>query len=132
MADSNQSLIDCIRDLRAAVEGIQAAVGSLHTKLDSQQQQRDLSESADSALLDAAVIKHWYAVTVGRNPGVFCGPESVQSNIYRIPGGYAKRCDTHEEAVAVFETALDAGLVERTTYEVVTLSRADRPRSTYN
>ncbi|PPQ88158.1 hypothetical protein CVT26_012707, partial [Gymnopilus dilepis] len=69
----------------------------------------------------------WYAVVVGRDPGVFNGSSSITSNVQRIPGAQVVKCISEAEARQIFETALDAGQVEKV--ELVlnrsTLSRAD-------
>ena len=85
------------------------------------------------------------AVVVGRDPGVFNGSygqpiklvsshlciylnrSSITSNVQRIPGAQVVKCISEAEARQIFETALDAGQVEKV--ELVlnrsTLSRAD-------
>ncbi|KAF9472581.1 hypothetical protein BDN70DRAFT_938081 [Pholiota conissans] len=72
--------------------------------------------SVGAPTLDNAPIvpaTKWYAVLVGRQPGVFCGPQSIPANTYRIPGANAPRFDTEAEAQHVFDTALDGGFVEK-------------------
>ncbi|KAF8869514.1 hypothetical protein CPB84DRAFT_1755013 [Gymnopilus junonius] len=55
----------------------------------------------------------WYAVVVGRNPGIFQGSTDIPSNIDRIPGGLALKFETEAEARAKFDDRLRAGLVKR-------------------
>ncbi|KAF8954075.1 hypothetical protein BDZ97DRAFT_2078483 [Flammula alnicola] len=60
----------------------------------------------------------WYAITVGRNPGIFQGSQYVTSNIERIPGGQAVRCENESQARNVFDHHLRSGLVKQVEFIV--------------
>ncbi|KDR72066.1 hypothetical protein GALMADRAFT_213514 [Galerina marginata CBS 339.88] len=95
----------------------------------------DATDFSSSSSVDATVpgegtageaIK-WYAVVVGRRPGVYRGSASITSNVQRISGSQVLRCGTEAEAEELFNAALDAGQVEKVT-SVVTrtaMTRAD-------
>ncbi|KAF8149058.1 hypothetical protein B0H34DRAFT_728251 [Crassisporium funariophilum] len=55
----------------------------------------------------------WYAVAVGRNPGVFRGSQNVTPNVERIPGGFATKHETEAQAKADFDVRLAAGQVQK-------------------
>ncbi|RXW21097.1 hypothetical protein EST38_g4769 [Candolleomyces aberdarensis] len=53
----------------------------------------------------------WYAVTIGREVGVFQGWTNVQPLVSGVSGGAQKKYRTQQEAEQVFQQALDAGKV---------------------
>ncbi|KDR65662.1 hypothetical protein GALMADRAFT_148485 [Galerina marginata CBS 339.88] len=71
------------------------------------------SEPADEA--------KFYAVLVGRQPGVFHGSDTLKANTEGIPGAQICKFDTEQEAISTFRAALMARKVER-----VTLFKAER------
>jgi len=59
----------------------------------------------------------WYAVLVGRNPGVFNGPAPI-SNVSGIPGNSFLRFGSKQLAQAAYDEALEHGEVVRVTHVV--------------
>ncbi|KIJ90505.1 hypothetical protein K443DRAFT_126485 [Laccaria amethystina LaAM-08-1] len=62
----------------------------------------------------------WYAVFVGRNPGVYNGAHHVTPNIAGISGGLANRYGSFQEATTAYQAALAAQSVVQVT---MTLTR---------
>ncbi|KAG6849502.1 hypothetical protein H0H93_007958 [Arthromyces matolae] len=54
----------------------------------------------------------WYAVTVGRNVGVFCGWNNVGPLVNGVSGFCVQRYPTRQDAIDAFEEAEEAGLVQ--------------------
>ncbi|KAG6876207.1 hypothetical protein C0992_000487 [Termitomyces sp. T32_za158] len=54
----------------------------------------------------------WYAVTIGRSVGVFCGWHNVGPLVHGISGFCCKHYKTRDAALAAFNDALNKGLVE--------------------
>ncbi|KAG6808014.1 hypothetical protein H0H92_005688 [Tricholoma furcatifolium] len=71
--------------------------------------------------------QRWYAVFVGREPGVYQGYHNVAHNIQGIPKGAQQRCVSERSAWEAFKQALDAERVVRVTISVqeTRLSRQD-------
>ncbi|KJA29519.1 hypothetical protein HYPSUDRAFT_50880 [Hypholoma sublateritium FD-334 SS-4] len=55
----------------------------------------------------------WYAVLVGRNPGVFYKSHDISANMLRIPGASVVKCHTEEEAESEFQSAVNNGIAEK-------------------
>ncbi|KAF8871240.1 hypothetical protein BD779DRAFT_1555736, partial [Infundibulicybe gibba] len=53
----------------------------------------------------------WYAVIVGRQPGVFCGVHNAVPNVNGIPGACFRRYPTKKLAEEAYSDALDSGRV---------------------
>ncbi|PPQ76069.1 hypothetical protein CVT26_004588 [Gymnopilus dilepis] len=62
--------------------------------------------------------RRWYAIPVGRDPGIFQGAHHVTPNIERIPGGHAIRCDDEAHARTIFDQQLIEHKVKRVTFIV--------------
>ncbi|KAG2022575.1 hypothetical protein CC2G_000312 [Coprinopsis cinerea AmutBmut pab1-1] len=62
-----------------------------------------------------APTTRWYAVLVGREPGVFCGSATIPENVKGIPGSSVFKCSSEEEAREVYNSARRSGGVERVT-----------------
>ncbi|KAG2011575.1 hypothetical protein CC2G_011675 [Coprinopsis cinerea AmutBmut pab1-1] len=60
-------------------------------------------------------VTRWYAVLVGRQPGVFCGSATIPQNVKGIPGSSVFKCTSEEEAQEVYNSALRSRTVERVT-----------------
>ncbi|KAF8065140.1 hypothetical protein FPV67DRAFT_1671424 [Lyophyllum atratum] len=60
----------------------------------------------------------WYAVIVGRNPGVHRGSYHVGANTSGIPGGFAQRYASELTAQAAYNAALASGSVYRVTFDM--------------
>ncbi|KDR73874.1 hypothetical protein GALMADRAFT_141646 [Galerina marginata CBS 339.88] len=58
----------------------------------------------------------WYAVVVGRTPGVVEGSLTIEANVKQIPGAHVARFSTKEAAIDYFNGALNLGQVVRVTY----------------
>ncbi|RDB21625.1 hypothetical protein Hypma_011226 [Hypsizygus marmoreus] len=59
--------------------------------------------------------QRWYAVTVGRVPGVYQGSDNVIANCSGISGNVAINYPTQEAAVAAYDAALQRGEVVQVT-----------------
>ncbi|KAF5372673.1 hypothetical protein D9615_009838 [Tricholomella constricta] len=70
-------------------------------------------ESPLSRPSSPAASHKWYAIIIGRNPGVFHGPDGVAANVSGIPGGNPARFDTEQQAREAYQAALEQGLVQR-------------------
>ncbi|KAJ3550605.1 hypothetical protein NMY22_g374 [Coprinellus aureogranulatus] len=57
----------------------------------------------------------WYAILVGREPGVYRGSEGVAANLKGVPDNQHKVFGTEQEAVAFYDEALRDGKVIRVT-----------------
>lgn len=96
----------------------------------------DITDTASAAAADASVVgdstsaEKWYAVIVGREPGVHCGASvyspiyfsylysfifsaTVTSNVQRISGSQVVKCASQAQAQQLFDAALEAGQVEK-------------------
>ena len=76
--------------------------------------------------------ERWYAVIIGRNPGVYNGSwepphclrarihisvrHNIAANVSGVPGGFARRYATQDLAQGAYNEALDGGEVTRVTY----------------
>ncbi|KAG6809813.1 hypothetical protein H0H92_014635 [Tricholoma furcatifolium] len=71
--------------------------------------------------------QRWYAVYVGRQPGVYQGFQHVSNNTQGIPGNAQQRCVSEASAWSAFTDALDANRVVRVTMHLQEerLTRAD-------
>ncbi|KDR82240.1 hypothetical protein GALMADRAFT_135599 [Galerina marginata CBS 339.88] len=58
---------------------------------------------------------NFYAIYVGREPGVVRGTDTLKANTEGIPGAQVCKFDTEQEAVAAFHAALIAYRVQRVT-----------------
>ncbi|RDB18286.1 hypothetical protein Hypma_000437 [Hypsizygus marmoreus] len=59
--------------------------------------------------------QRWYAVTVGRVPGVYQGSDNIVANCSGISGNVAINYPTQEAAVAAYDAALERGEVVQVT-----------------
>ncbi|KAJ2915826.1 hypothetical protein MD484_g4586, partial [Candolleomyces efflorescens] len=66
-----------------------------------------------SNIRPASGDQKWYAITVGREPGVYQGSHCVAPNISDIPGGLATRFYSEEAAQDAYNVALSSGKVVR-------------------
>ncbi|KAF8868894.1 hypothetical protein BD779DRAFT_1480637 [Infundibulicybe gibba] len=57
--------------------------------------------------------ERWYAVTVGRAPGVFRGSQDITPNVSGVPGMCVQKYPSQELAEKAYSDALDAGKVVR-------------------
>ncbi|KAF8867524.1 hypothetical protein BD779DRAFT_1483253, partial [Infundibulicybe gibba] len=55
--------------------------------------------------------EHWYAVIVGRQPGVFRGVHNAVPNVNGVPGACLRRYSTKKLAEEAYSEALDLGQV---------------------
>ncbi|KAG6827158.1 hypothetical protein H0H92_012941 [Tricholoma furcatifolium] len=62
--------------------------------------------------------QRWYAVFVGREPGVYQGYHNVAHNVQGIPNGAQQRCVSERSAWEAFKQALDGDRVVRVTISV--------------
>ncbi|TEB23692.1 hypothetical protein FA13DRAFT_1797877 [Coprinellus micaceus] len=58
---------------------------------------------------------HWYAVIVGRQPGVIQGTYNLLENVDRVPGAHFERHRSQGKAKRAYEDAFDKGKVTRIT-----------------
>ncbi|KIJ91972.1 hypothetical protein K443DRAFT_685545 [Laccaria amethystina LaAM-08-1] len=85
-----------------------------------------VESSATSFVADSAINDHrWYAVTVGRAPGVYRGAYHLSGNSTGTPGGTVQRFADMHRALAAYQAAVLTGNVVEVT--VTTTRRVITP-----
>ncbi|PPR05143.1 hypothetical protein CVT26_012229 [Gymnopilus dilepis] len=133
-------LASCLRQLGSSLRDVHSAIDKLNGILDRDTRATDalkavneiLSDAIDGStthpgssdtdepvLVDAPIRPpsddmRWYAVIVGREPGVFYSTGAqINANVHAIPNSRPVRFHSREEAQAAFDKALNAGEVEK-------------------
>ncbi|KAF9552829.1 hypothetical protein CPC08DRAFT_768017 [Agrocybe pediades] len=76
-----------------------------------------------SGVLENPAGNKFYAVYVGREPGVTCDAVGVKGNMEHIRGSRCQKFPTQVEAMVSFLSALQSGQVKRSVYDIVFTSQ---------